>query len=142
MTIVQAYKRTKPYTHAFPDITLMFEPNERGDVVCSVPEQSAVERLLLVPTGFRVYGPAADELVSALLSLAQVPISAPQAPAEDQSPYVLKDEQDGEIVVLDLRPMSDIELHAFADANGIKVHSAAKGDKIRDKIVAFLKSEG
>lgn len=139
MTIVQAYKRTKPYMHAFPDITLMFEPNERGDVVCDVPEQSAVDRLLLVPTGFRLYGQAADEPVSALL--AQVPISVPQAPTEDESPYVLKDEQDGEIVVLDLRPMSDVELHAFADANGIKVHSAAKGDKIRDKIVAFLKSE-
>lgn len=140
MSIVQAYKRKKTYIHTFPDVTLVFEPNEKGDVVCDVADHGAVERLLQTPTGFRLYGEQADEAMSALL-VEQVPGKVEQVPPTgDESPYVLRDEDAD--AVLDLRPMSDAELHAFADANGIKVHPNAKGDTIRNKIVEFLNSEG
>ena len=64
-----------------------------------------------------------------------------EAPAADaaQSPYVLTNEEG--VVVLDLRPLSDLALRDFAKANDITVHPKAKSDKLRDKIVEFLKSE-
>lgn len=145
MPLVQAYRRNKTYTHAFPDVTLVFNPNEKGDVVCDVQDQSAVDRLLLTPTGFRLYGEQAPEPLSALLTenaqeVAHVPEQTSEQVAhvpEDASPYVLKDEETG--AELDLRPMDDAALHEFAKANDIKVHPNAKGDTIRDKIVQSLK---
>jgi len=161
MTIIQAYKRTKSYTHEFADITIKFEPNAIGDVVADVELQSAVDRLLQVPTGFRVYQyqpgtvTAPDALASVLLGAestlealedaaesvplvlmkpAEVSTLTPQAP--DESPFVLKDEA-GE-VILDLRKLDDESLHEFAKQNAIKVHHAAKGDTIRSKIVEAL----
>jgi len=38
MALVQAYRRTKDYTHAFTDGTLVFQPNAQGDVVCDVQD--------------------------------------------------------------------------------------------------------
>lgn len=130
MALVQAYRRTIPYTHTFPDVTLLFKPNHRGDVVCDVKEESALERLLLTPTGFRLYGEQAEESPSSLLT-------DQETQASDESPYVLKDEEAG--TSLDLRPMDDAALQAFALANDIKVHPKAKGDTIRNKIVAAFK---
>jgi hypothetical protein len=152
MALVQAYRRNKTYTHTFADAVLVFKPNEKGDVVCDVPDQSVVDRLLLVPTGFRLYGEQADEPASPLLtdftietdaqgnisgfglleSLAKVELVPDEA-----SPYVLKDEASG--IEFDLRPLSDEELHEFAKANDVKVHPKAKGDTIRDKIVQSFK---
>ena len=131
MALVQAHKRSKTYTHAFPDVTLVFTPNEKGDVVCDVTDQGAVERLLLTPTGFRLYGDQANEPASPLLT-EKVELVPPEA-----SPYVLKDEENG--VEFDLRPLDDKALHEFAKANDVKVHPAAKGDTIRDKIVQSFK---
>jgi hypothetical protein len=131
MALIQAYRRNKTYTHAFPDGALVFKPNEKGDVVCDVPDQSAVDRLLLIPTGFRLYGEQADEPASPLLTqkLEHVP--------ENASPYVLKDEASG--IEFDLRPLDDAALHEFAKANDVKVHPKAKGNTIRDKIVQSFK---
>lgn len=144
MSFVQAYKRTKTYVHQFPDVKLVFEPNEKGDVVCDVADQSAVDRLLQTPTGFRLYGEQPEPAMSAILTdkVATLPPDAPSEvatlPPADH-PHVMKDEAGA--VVLDLRSLSDDELHAFAVANAIKVHPKAKGDTIRDKIVAFLTTE-
>lgn len=153
MALIQAHRRKIPYTHSFPDVTLLFTPNAKGDVVCDVKDASSVERLLQTPTGFRVYGEPAAEPLSALLTtkaakVAEVDPLAPVIPAAGvailpveaaESPYVLKDEEAG--TVLDLRTLSDEELKAFSGANGIKLHHAAKGDTIRNKIVAFLQTE-
>ncbi len=147
MPFVQAYKRSKTYIHTFSDVKLVFEPNDKGDVVCDVQDASAVERLLLTPTGFRLYGEQADEPISAVLTaqVEQVPVAEEKAVEQvpvndDPSPYVLRDEEAG--TVLDLRPLGDAELHAFAEVNGIKVHPKAKGDTIRNRIVEFLSTEG
>jgi hypothetical protein len=152
MALVQAYRRNKTYTHTFADAVLVFKPNEKGDVVCDVPDQSAVDRLLLIPTGFRLYGEQADEPASSLLTqkLEHVPESEQGEPKtepkddaalehvpENASPYVLKDEASG--IEFDLRPLSDEELHEFAKANDVKVHPKAKGDTIRNKIVQSFK---
>lgn len=143
MAIVQAYRRNKTYTHAFPDVTLVFVPNDKGDVVCDVQDQSAVDRLLLTPTGFRLYGEQPEQPMAAILTqqVATLPVAAPvevaTLPVEDAR-YVLKHES-GE--VFDLRPLTDEELRAFADANGIKVSSKAKGDTIRNVIVDFMNGE-
>jgi hypothetical protein len=146
MPFVQAHKRNKTYIHTFPDMKLVFEPNSKGDVVCDVQEPSAVERLLLTPTGFRLYGEQIGFGLSPVLTTpaAQTPAVAelagkPVATEEAESPYVLRSE--GSEDVLDLRPLSDAELFAFAEANGIKVSPKAKGDTIRDKIVEFLSTE-
>lgn len=143
MAIVQAYRRNKTYTHAFPDVTLVFVPNDKGDVVCDVQDQSAVDRLLLTPTGFRLYGEQPDAPMAAILTQRVEELPPAQADAVEElpvvhSPYVLKHE-DGE--VFDLRPLTDEELRAFADANGIKVSSKAKGDTIRNVIVDFMNGE-
>ncbi len=118
MALVQAYRRSKTYVHQFTDVELVFEPNDKGDVVCDVAPMSAIltAKVEKVPS-----------------ALEQVTISEPD------SPYILRDDEAG--TVLDLRPMSDAELHAFAHANGIKVHHNAKCDTIRDKIVEFFQSE-
>ena len=149
MALVQAYRRNKTYTHTFADAVLVFKPNEKGDVVCDVSDQSAVDRLLLIPTGFRLYGEQADEPASSLLTqkLEHVPEDEPQTEPKDDaalehvpenaSPYVLKDEASG--IEFDLRPLDDAALHEFAKANDVKVHPKAKGNTIRDKIVQSFK---
>lgn len=116
MTIVHAFKRTKPYTHVFPDVTLKFLPNDKGDVVCDVEDPSAVARLLATPTGFRDY----------------------DLPDGSDAKYILMSGDNR----FDLRLLDDEMLHAFAKANDVKVHSAARGDTIRDKIVEALTKRG
>jgi hypothetical protein len=132
MALVQAYRRNKTYTHTFADAVLVFKPNEKGDVVCDVSDQSAVDRLLLIPTGFRLYGEQADEPASSLLTQ-----KLEEHVPENASPYVLKDEASG--IEFDLRPLDDAALHEFAKANDVKVHPKAKGNTIRDKIVQSFK---
>ncbi len=146
MAIVQAYRRSKTYTHTFPDVTLVFNPNAKGDVVCDVQDQSAVDRLLLTPTGFRLYGEQPEQSeppMAAILTnqVATLPVAEAVEVATlpvDESPYLLKHES-GE--VFDLRPLSDDELRAFAGANGIKIAAKAKGDAIRNVIVDFMNGE-
>jgi hypothetical protein len=122
MAVIQAYRRDKPYTHFFPDLKLIlqFKANEEGAFVCAVDNPVAIERLLAVPTGFKRYK---DEPKA--------------APAPEDHEYVLKRGHD----ILDLRLFSDEQLRAFAEANNIKVHHLAKGDTIRDRIVAALRVE-
>jgi hypothetical protein len=149
MALVQAYRRNKTYTHTFADAVLVFKPNETGDVVCDVQDPDHVARLLLTPTGFRLYGEQADEPASPLLTqkLEHVPEGEPQTEPKDDavlehvpenaSPYVLKDEASG--IEFDLRPLDDAALHEFAKANDVKVHPKAKGNTVRDKIVQSFK---
>lgn len=118
MTILQAYRRTKTHVVTLLGLTLRFEPNDKGDVVCDVEDGAAVERLLDIPTGFRLYGEAPESPVSPL-------------------PYVLV----GAAGSFDLRPLSDADLHAFAQVNGVTVHHNAKGNTIRDRIVGHFKRE-
>lgn len=102
MTIIQAYRRTKPYTHQFVgEAPLFFKPNEQGDIVCDVPDEHSVERLLATPTGFRVYPFAAAEEVpqeptAPVLSPVLTPTGQPEhvkpesgnssSPAEEPAP--------------------------------------------------------
>lgn len=151
MPFVHAYKRTKTYTHTFPDVTLTFEPNSQGDVVCDVQDEFAVDRLMQVPTGFRLYGneskaeplaevvtlppaPPAKRTGKAGKHAAQV-VTLP--PAEPVSPFVLKNGDDE----FDLRPLDDAALVEFAQANGIALEDGATGDAIRTAIVDALKAE-
>lgn len=139
MTIIHAFRRVKPYTHVFPDVILKFAPNDHGDVVCDVASESAVERLLKVPTGFRVYENQYG--ASGAEKLAQVPVAmVPSTPAGepvkgDRAKYILVNGD----TTFDLNPLDDASLRDFAKANGIKVHHAAKGDTIRDAIVEALR---
>lgn len=124
MTMIQAYRRAKPYTHTFPDVTLKFAPNELGHVVCDVADRTAAERLLAIPTGFRLYGNAelpADTVVA--------------APVPDQGERFVLASPGGD--KLDLRPLDDEALHKFAAANGLTL-GKLKGDKAREAIVAFI----
>lgn len=124
MTMIQAYKRTKPYTHAFPDVTLKFEPNDLGHIVCDVAERSAVDRLLETPTGFRLYG---DAQLPVDTVVAKVPA------ANDAERFVLVSGENK----LDLNPLDDAALAEVAEANGLKL-GKLKGDKAREAIVAHL----
>lgn len=140
MTIIQAYRRDKPYTHSFPDVTLKFKPNAVGHVVCDVQSQSAVERLLQIPTGFRVYESQESEIEKDILGQAPIAIVPTSNTGEpimaDRAKYVLVNGD----TTFDLNPLDDAQLREFAAANGIKVHHAAKGDTIRDRIVEALKA--
>jgi hypothetical protein len=168
MPIIQAYRRTKTHpVHFNGGIVLYFKPNERGDVVCDVRDKKLAETLLAISTGFRLYEhqPAplvvqepiepviSPVLVQPVAPIAPVAPEAPTAPAQPteqpETPAEQPKADDGARFVLvnadgsqfDLRPLTDEQLHAFAAANGVKVHPNAKGDTIRDKIVAGLKSE-
>ena len=106
-----------------------------------VQSESAVERLLKTPTGFRVYESQVSEIEQDILGQAPaaiVPTSATGEPVmADRSKYILVD---GE-TTFDLNPLDDTALREFAATNGIKVHHAAKGDTIRDRIVEGLKAQ-
>lgn len=157
MSIVQAYKRTKQYTHTFPDVTLVFEPNTVGDVVCDVQDESAVDRLLQTPTGFRLYEQAEHvaqfeppKMPEQMLTAPPVAPRKPEKhgkktskvvtlpPAAVESPFVLKNGD----TEFDLRPLDDAALREFAQANEIALEDEDAGDAIRVKIVDALKAEG
>lgn len=155
MPLVEAYKRTKNYTHVFADLTLKFTANDLGHIVCDVAAQDVIDRLLATPTGFRLYGsntaqgllPVEPPVLSPVLTVPSgssstpapvpAPASEPEKAAEPEaSPYLLVNGDSK----FDLRPLTDTELFEFARANAIPVHPNSKGDTIRDKIVAFLKA--
>jgi len=74
MTTIHAFNRSKTYIHTFPDVTLVFNPNQHGHVVSDVESESAVDRLLMVPTAFRAYH--AEEVAS---PSAVAPVHVPMA---------------------------------------------------------------
>ena len=162
MTTIQAFNRAKLYTHIFPDVTLVFKPNIHGDVVCDVESESAVQRLLMTPSGFRVYQPVAEaaqvepvapppmraftlNALEGLVPAGELVVATPegdkgvtsdtQEPVEPVHDFVLCG-PDGS--TFDLKPLDDAALREFAAANGINIHHAAKGDTIRMRIVAAL----
>jgi|GEM_PF-2377118 len=157
MTTIHAYRRTKPYTHTFPDVTLKFLPNEAGDVVCDVASESAVDRLLAVPTGFKLYAPQPTQVQEAVIGILGAAVGLPGTVATEVASAAVRldkgegqepagDTMDREKYILvngdtrfDLNPLGDEQLRDFAKVNGIKVHHAAKGDTIRDAIVKALK---
>lgn len=151
---------------------LDFLPNAQGHVVCDEVGEAATAWLLTNdPIAFRLYAqapqkqavsPVLASVVSVLTPTADTASAAQeaqkdaaptgeQAPQGDAAPtgekapdeahpHVLKDEAGA--TVLDLRPLNDAELFAFAAANNITVHPNCKGDTIRNKIVEFLRDEG
>ena len=128
MTVIHAFPRTAGAEVDLHGKSYKFKPNSLGHVVCEVPEEAAVSRLLAITDHFREYEPP------------ERPAAPPPAPGAGSGDpkYVLKSGD----TELDLRAMDDKALHEFAKANQITVHHAAKGDTIRDKIVDALKSEG
>lgn len=145
MAMIQAITRKKKYEINIIALAaaLVFLPNDKGDVVCDVKGSEAQDWLLAIPSAFRLYGEPDVEPISTLLTapqVAELPVESVEQVAElpvAGHAYVLKN---GE-TEFDLRPLTDDELHAFAQANGIKVSSKAKGDAIRDKIVQALTAE-
>ncbi len=122
MTTIHAFKRLKTYVHTFPDVALTFQPNQFGDVVCDVESESAVDRLLSIPTGFKVYEPR--EEASAVKS----------DPSADENPYLIVIGD----VSIDLMAMNKSELREMCEANGIKVSNASGEQTMRDKIIAAI----
>lgn len=145
MAMIQAITRKKKYEINIValGVALAFLPNDKGDVVCDVAGSDAQDWLLSIPAAFRLYGEPDVEPISTLLTAPQVAELPPVPDSQvaelpvDGHRYMLKN---GE-TEFDLRPLTDDELHAFAQANGIKVSSKAKGDAIRDKIVQALTAE-
>lgn len=121
-TTIHAFRRIKKYVHTFPDVVLIFEPNAFGDVVCEVELESAVDRLLSIPTGFKVY--EAREEASAIKS----------DPSTDENPYLIVIGD----VSIDLMSMSKSELREMCEANGIKVSNASGEQTMRDKIISAI----
>lgn len=138
MTTIQAYRRTKEITQAAAGLSLVFRPNARGDVVCDVQDDDALEFLLGEASAFRVYAEQVSQvtLPEPVLS-AVLTNSGSESTPEQGSAYVLKYGES----VFDLRDLGDDALHEFAKANGIKVHHKVKGNAARDKIVAHLSAE-
>lgn len=140
MTTIHAYKRTKTYVHEFPDVRLVFQPNAAGDVVCDVEKPSAVDRLLQTPTGFKVYEPtplAIEAMKQAALKEAEKR-SVGSLSSSNSERYVLISGTQS----LDLRPLSDAQLRAFAKANNVSIPPGSKGDGIRELIVESLGKRG
>lgn len=125
MTKIHAFKRKKTYIHTFPDVTLTFEPNASGDVVCDVESESAVDRLLCIPTGFKVYEEQEEAFTID---------TNPEEPQQPENPYLIVS---GEVSI-DLMTMTKAELREMCEANGIKVGGAASEQTLRDRIVAAI----
>lgn len=127
MTTIHAFKRSKTYVHTFPDVTLKFEPNSLGDVVCDVEDESAVNRLLSIPTGFKLYVEVAREEAFSL-------DGEEGDLGEGENPYLIVSGD----VSIDLMAMNKAELREMCEANGIKVGGAASEQTLRDRIVAAI----
>jgi hypothetical protein len=149
MSFIKACTRKKTYAiHIIScDAKLVFEPNAAGDVVCDVQNPDAVEWLLAQVGAFTLYGdqPTNTEL-SPVLTPAPAKASRKGKTAkpetldvEEVHAHVLCDAAG--VVQLDLRTLSYIELHAFAETNGIALEADDTPDVARDKIVAFLSTE-
>jgi hypothetical protein len=123
MTIIHAFPRRKPHTVELNGQKLEFKDNGKGHFVCDVTDEKAAKRLLEIKDHYKVYGAEA----------------APDPDEElDASPFVITNGDE----TVDLRTLSDEQLHAFAKDNDIKVHPNAKGDTVRTKIVEALNSVG
>lgn len=130
MTMFHDYKRTVAITHNIHGADWEFALNEVGHAVCDITDEAVAERLLQIPEGFRPYDPSELPAMSPVLAL------VPGNTDPEASPYVLVSGD----ASFDLRPLSDDDLRGFAAENGIAIPNKAKGDTIRDKIVAALKA--
>lgn len=143
MTIIQAYRRKYPITQIAAGVPVEFKLNALGHAVAAVTEPEVIDWLLNEPTAFRVYAEDANEGASAVLTATPSGSSStpdgdePPPPADDEHPFVLRDGDN----VLDLRPLTDVQLREFAKANGIAIHHNAKGDTIRKHIVQAILGE-
>jgi len=124
MTTIHAYRRSSPCSVELFGEAHKFVANDKGDLVCEVPPGPALDRLLEIKEGYKVYG-------------ATVEADEPDAP----SPYVLTMEEEGNEVTVDLRKLDLAALQAFCTENEIKFHVNSKEPKLRDTIVAFFKVE-
>lgn len=130
MTMFHDYKRTAAITHNIHGADWEFALNEVGHAVCDITDEAVAERLLQIPEGFRPYDTTELPVLSPVLAL------VPETPIPEASPYVLVNGDSS----FDLRTLDDEALREFATVNGISIHHNAKGDTIRDKIVAALKA--
>lgn len=132
MPLVHAYRRTKPHTVEFGGKKFKFVADEDGRQVCDVPEGPALDRLLDLVEGYRLFG---------------APVAEPTADGDDApaaSPYVLTQEgEGGEEVTVDLLKLSKTELMKFAVDNDVTPlpDEKLKKQDIADAIVAFFKVE-
>ena len=146
MTTIHDFKRSSAATHNFGDVDYVFQPNASGHVTCDIEDEAAIERFLSIH-GFCAYVAEQEDGVPPAAVIAPPAKSGRKgakaaekpAPIPVVEPYVLIDGESG--ASFDLRPLSDVELHEFATANGITVAETAAGDAIRDAIVLALKAE-
>lgn len=140
MSIVQCLRTgSKPYTHKVCGEELTFRPNELGHLVCRVDTQPIVDILLgYEGRSFALYaGEDADDVLPEMVTAASTGAPEGGVDAEVEAPstaYVIGEGENK----LDLRTLTDKQLHEFCKVNNIEVNARAKGDTIRDRIVASL----
>jgi hypothetical protein len=122
MTVIHAFRRTKPHTVELDGVLHKFTANAEGQHVCDVPGGPAVKRLLEISDAYRLHAaPAADD----------------SDPEDDPSPYILTAGDE----TVDLRTMDQAALQDFCKQNEISYHPSAKAETLRDKIVNFFRVE-
>ena len=96
---------------------------------------AAIVAPIITGTAIATAGTEAAQIGTTADALGNSPaVTAPPADVTPPpSPYLLVGPGGA---TFDLRPLEDAALHAFAAANAVKVHPNAKGDTIREKIVA------
>jgi len=156
---VHAFLRgqTEVISVEFAGLNLKFKPNDRGHVVCEVPDDVAPALIEAAGDAFREYqgdavviaqapaaAPAKPAATRAKKAEAEKPATEPTDPsgnadgASDAASFVITP-SDGPAV--DLGPMSDAELRAFAVEQGLaKPHHTKTGDKLRQLIIDQLKA--
>jgi hypothetical protein len=141
MPIVQCLRTgSKPYTHRIVGEEFTFAPNELGHLICRVDSQPIVDIMLgYEGRSFMLYaGEDADDALPMVVTTAST--GAPEGgelEPEVEAPSTAYIIGEGENQ-LDLRTLTDKQLHEFCKANAIEVNARAKGDTIRDRIVASL----
>lgn len=132
MTVIHAFRRTRPHTvePLAGGKKFKFVANKDGEFVCDVTDEKSAKRLLELSEGYRAHGTAKVE------------------PEDDESdpnavsPFVLTvDGADGAETTLDLRTLDSDALFAFCKENEIPAHPSCKEDTLRQKIVDFFKVE-
>jgi hypothetical protein len=141
-TTIQAFKRKKTHQTDITSlgVSLLFSINAAGHAVCDVEDGAAIDWLMQWPQSFGVYQPEeaakAESVPPPAAKSTQKPgrqsAKAEKPPADDK--YILASGEDK----FDLRPLDDDKLREFAAANKIALPDDAKGDAIRDVIVAAL----
>ena len=140
MPIVQCLRTgSKPYTHRIVGEEFVFKPNELGHLICRVDSQPIVDIMLgYEGRSFTLYsGVDADEISPVATSVSTGEREGGELATEVEEPstsYVIGEGEDR----LDLAALTDKQLHEFCKANGIEVNARAKGDTIRDRIIASL----